>query len=166
MLCANVFASLFGPFSTRRKQKGANTIGFSKGADVDPGIPWSSATVTTDVTKLVKEFLQWFGVGISRYLIFEGVSHWVAGSVVLAHRKWKQAVIEAERAVGANAYDAAVANFLLGRHMDVRTQALERKRCLRKALTVYQNIGSETAEETSVLRHELQLRKNQGPGKS
>ena len=30
---------------------------------------------------------------------------------------------------------------------------------------MYQNIGSETAEETSVLRHELQLRKNQGAGK-
>ncbi len=158
--CANVFASLFGPFSMRSKKGEKNTLGFCKGADVDPGIPWSSETVTADVTRLVKEFLQWFGVGISRYLIFEGVSHWVAGSVVLAHRKWKQAAVEADRAVGKDSYDGAVANFLIGRHMDVRTQSLERKRHLRKSLTAFINIGSEAAEESSVLRHELKLKKD------
>ena len=164
--CANVFASLFGPFSMRKKNDKKNTLGFCKGADVDPGIPWSSETVTADATRLVKEFLQWFGVGTSRYLLFEGISHWVAGSIVLAHRKWKQAAVEADRAVGKDSYDGAVANFLVGRHMDIRTQSLERKRHLRKSLTAFINIGSEAAEETSVLRHELKLKKEKYSRKS
>ena len=37
-------------------------------------------------------------------------------SVMVAHQKWKQAVVEAKRSTGTNSYDAGVVSFLIGRH--------------------------------------------------
>jgi len=158
--CANVFASLFAPGSARPSGKSRrffNTIGVSKGADVDPNVPWSSETVTNDAMNLVKEFIRWFNVGMSRYLIFEGVSHWVAGSVVLAHQKWCQAAIEAKRSSGPTSYDAGVAYFLIGRHMDTKTQTVERKKHLRMALNLFRKLDGEAKEEETVLERELHI---------
>ena len=158
--CANVFASLFAPGSARPSGKSRrffNTIGVSKGADADPNVPWSSETVTNDAMNLVKEFIRWFNVGLPRYLIFEGVSHWVAGSVVLAHQKWCQAAIEAKRSSGPTSYDAGVAYFLIGRHMDTKTQTVERKKHLRMALNLFRKLDGEAKEEESVLERELHI---------
>jgi hypothetical protein len=158
--CANVFASIFAPFDSRRnrsQERFLNTIGVYKGADIDPSVPWSSETVTRDAVKLVKQFLRWFNVGMPRCLIFEGIAHWVSGSVMLAHQKWKQAAVEAKRSTGVNSYDAAVAYFLIGRHSDIKTSALDRKKALRKALVIFRQLNGEAKEEESVLEVELKI---------